>query len=140
MPYDPTLDWDYVLGGSDQPTYSNPVFSTTPPFVQTPQEQPGFANTWLGPLLAGAEKTISNIFAPAATSIAQAQGSSSLYQPYNYPAGAPQPIYRAPQTGVGLGVDSRGIRLSDGSYIGWGVIALVGGVILLIQTRPFSRR
>ena len=136
--YDPTLDETYVLGGADPPTYSAPVFGSTPPFVTpAPQPQsPGFGNTWLGPLLAGAEKTISNIFSPAATSVAQAQSPIYQQQPYGT-----NPTYRPVQpSGVGFGVDTRGIRLSDGSYIGWGVIALAGGVILLIQTRPFSRR
>jgi hypothetical protein len=128
---DPTLDWEYVLGGGDEPTYSTPVFNSTRPVVRTP----GFIDTWLGPLLAGAEKTVSNIFAPAATSIAQAQPAVG----YQYQA---QPAaYRNPtNTGVGFGIDGNGIRLSDGSHIGWVPIFLVGFGFVLIQSRPFTRR
>lgn len=42
--------------------------------------------------------------------------------------------------GVGLGIDSSGIRLSDGSHIGWfPIIAVLGGVVLL-QSSGFQRR
>ena len=45
-----------------------------------------------------------------------------------------------PPGGIGIGVDGQGIRLSDGSHIGWGTIAIVVGGIFLLQSRGFSRK
>ena len=46
----------------------------------------------------------------------------------------------APPGGVGVGVDGQGIRLSDGSHIGWPLIALGVGAIFLLQSPGYSRR
>lgn len=61
-----------------------------------------------------------------------------------------QPIYNVPgqsqylpqrtSTGVGFGVDGQGIRLSDGSHIGWFPIAGLVLAFVLLQSRPLSRR
>lgn len=48
------------------------------------------------------------------------------------PGGAPPP-------GVGFGLDGTGIRLSDGSHIGWTTIALAAGAFFLLQSRPVTR-
>lgn len=42
--------------------------------------------------------------------------------------------------GVGIGVDGSGIRLSDGSHIGWLPIGAVVFGFFLLQSRGFSRR
>ena len=42
--------------------------------------------------------------------------------------------------GVGIGIDGQGIRLSDGSHIGWFPIAGVTLAIFLLQSKGFSRR
>lgn len=42
--------------------------------------------------------------------------------------------------GVGVGIDKDGVRLSDGTHIGWTTIALAGFAIYLIQSPGFSRR
>jgi hypothetical protein len=51
----------------------------------------------------------------------------------------PQVVVPAP-SGVGIGVDGQGIRLSDGSHISWLVIAGGVGVFMLLQHPGFSRR
>jgi hypothetical protein len=57
----------------------------------------------------------------------------------------PQVVYVQPNAaggagGVGIGIDGQGIRLSDGSHIGWLPIALVGGAFFLLQSPGFSRK
>ena len=41
--------------------------------------------------------------------------------------------------GIGLGIDSQGIRLSDGSHIGWFPVIGVLAALYLIQSPSFSR-
>jgi hypothetical protein len=43
-------------------------------------------------------------------------------------------------SGVGFGIDGQGIRMSDGSHIGWLPIAGVVVAFSLLQSRGFSRR
>jgi hypothetical protein len=45
-----------------------------------------------------------------------------------------------PPPGVGFGIDSQGVRLSDGSHIGWPVIGIVGLGFFLLQSRGFQKR
>ena len=42
--------------------------------------------------------------------------------------------------GVGFGIDSQGLRLSDGSHIGWPIIGIVGLGIYLVQSPGFTKR
>lgn len=88
-----------------------------------------------GPLFGVIGKTLSNIFAPYQTSAAQA-GVGVYRQPTNY-----DPNYRqAPNRSVGIGLDSSGIRLSDGSHLGWLPIGAVVFGFFLLQSKGFSRR
>jgi hypothetical protein len=136
-----------LLPSPDDPAYWNdpyqdyprrPTYTTQPTF---PSSSPGVIAPQIPTLVALGLRTISNIFAPPATSIAQAQ------------AARPQVIYAGsgrtdqygnviPTTGggIGFGVDSQGIRLSDGSHIGWFPIIGVIGVFFLLQSPGFSRR
>jgi hypothetical protein len=145
--YDPTLDPFYVSGGDPNQLPMGeslpPIASPGPAIINT---SPSATPAWIA-LLAGAEKTISNIFAPPATSIAQAGQNAAYSQTNRYP------IYNAsgqvvgyssyPQTQgtvqPGASVGTGGLNLF-GSQIGWGTIALVGGLILLIQMPGFTRR
>jgi hypothetical protein len=81
-------------------------------------------------------KTVSNIFSPWQATAAQAQGA---YRPQqtNYPVNT-LPVNR--NSGVGIGVDSNGVRLSDGSHLGWFPIVGVIGAFFLLQSKGFSRR
>jgi hypothetical protein len=42
--------------------------------------------------------------------------------------------------GVGFGVDGQGLRLSDGSHIGWSTIGIAGLAFYLIQSKGFEKR
>ncbi len=58
----------------------------------------------------------------------------------NYTTQGASPYGAAPPAGVGIGVDGQGIRLSDGSHIGWAPIMLGVGALVLLQSKGFSRR
>lgn len=114
----------------------------------TPQQQ---GPPWWAVLGPGILKDVSSIFAPAPVSIAQAGAqNAALYRsqyptaPYSsYPAGSINPATGQPytsSTGIGIGIDANGIRLSDGSHISW---ILIGGIVLaiaLVQSKGFQRR
>lgn len=114
-------------------------FPSTPPFNPTNSGNVGItdAASPLWALLAGVTRTVGNIFQPAAVGVAQAyagQPRQQIYQQSQYPQQQQQ------GSGIGLGIDGQGIRLSDGSHIGWlPIVAVVGGFMLL-QARPVSRR
>jgi hypothetical protein len=86
------------------------------------------------PFISAIGKTVSNIWGNANQQYQQPQ--------YQYqPAYQQQPIYQTqPGGGVGIGLDGAGIRLSDGSHIGWLPIAGVGLGLVLLQSKGFSRR
>jgi hypothetical protein len=90
----------------------------------------------LEPVLLGGEKLASNIWGN--------QYQQPTYQPIrttlpaNY--GSTYNTVPNPGGGIGIGVDSRGIRLSDGSHIGWFPIIGVGFGLFLLQSKGFSRR
>ena len=44
------------------------------------------------------------------------------------------------QQGVGFGIDGQGLRMSDGSHIGWPVMGLAALALYLLQSPGFSRR
>jgi hypothetical protein len=114
------------------------IQGSIPPIFGGGVESDGSAPWWqsiIVPIAGITGSTLSNIYAPWQTSAAQASARQPVYVPVQTQGGLPP----RPE-GVGFGVDSRGIRLSDGSYIGWGVVALGGGIILLVQARPFSRK
>jgi len=79
-------------------------------------------------------KTLSNIFGNQYQQPNTAYRPAPTYQP-GYPAG-----YRQPNAGVGIGIDGNGIRLSDGSHIGWFPIIGVIGFFYVLQARPLSRK
>jgi hypothetical protein len=64
---------------------------------------------------------------------------AGTYQPVSYVSNT-QPAGITPVTpGVGFGLDSQGIRLSDGSHIGWLPIAGVVVGLKLLQAKPYRR-
>jgi hypothetical protein len=62
------------------------------------------------------------------------------------PAGVPPDVWaaylrsQAGGGGVGFGIDEKGLRLSDGTHITWGTMAIVGVAIVLLQSKGFQRR
>lgn len=97
---------------------------------------------WWSILGPGILKDISNIFAPVQTSVAQAQ-SAGLAQRQLQAGLTPQQyqlLQTGATTGVGIGIDSNGIRLSDGSHISWILIIGLIVVFALVQSRGFQRR
>lgn len=83
-----------------------------------------------------------DIYAPTQTSQAayRAQASTALAQQPIYQVAPNQYLPQRSPGGVGFGVDGQGIRLSDGSHIGWFPIAGVVLAFVLIQSRPLTRR
>jgi hypothetical protein len=121
----------------DDPIYGQPGISS-PPIMQSPS-QPGVIRSQIPSLIAGSLRVIDDIFAPPATRIAQAGASRPIYQaPYGDGYGNTLPVTRQPS--IGFGVDSQGVRLSDGSHIGWFPIVGVIGVFFLLQQPGFTRR
>ena len=91
------------------------------------------------PLFSVIGKTASNIFAPYQASVAQA--GAGYYRPTQTLTYEQQLALAARnREGVGLGVDSSGIRLSDGSRIGWFPIIGVIGFFYVLQARPLTRK
>lgn len=101
---------------------SGPAYSEAPPWWAV-----------LGPgIVAASGATLSDIFRryPETPTYAQTR-------PYTVGAAAP---YSTTSSGVGIGIDGQGIRLSDGSHIGWLPIGAVVLGLFLLQSQGFSRR
>lgn len=64
-----------------------------------------------------------------AAQLAQIQAQQAGFNPSATPSG-----------GVGLGIDGQGVRLSDGSHIGWLPIGAVALGFMLLQSKGISRR
>ncbi len=136
--------WDYP---TDDPIFGQAVITppiSSSPIMQSPS-QPGVIRSQIPSLIAGGLRVIDDIFAPPATRIAQAGASRPIYQP-QYGGGVDaygNPLSYAPSrsnSGIGFGVDSQGVRLSDGSHIGWFPIVGVIGIFFLLQQPGFTRR
>jgi hypothetical protein len=69
-----------------------------------------------------------------------AGGGLSLAQQQQILLAQQQGANRPNAPGVGLGIDGTGIRLSDGSHIGWLPIGFGIGALVLLQSKGFSRR
>lgn len=91
----------------------------------------------LGPgIIAASGATLSSIFRryPETPTYAQTR-------PYTVGGGAPSATTNyGGAGGVGIGIDGQGIRLSDGSHIGWLPIGAVVLGFVLLQSQGFSRR
>lgn len=90
----------------------------------------------LGPSLL---KVVSNVFAPVQTSVAQAQAGAYRTPVYSATGQVINPYGTTP-TGIGIGLDANGIRLSDGSHISWLLILSAVGIFALVQAKGFQRR
>lgn len=119
---------DIVTGGSGG---GSPVPTPTP--VPVSSGSNSSTPPWWLPAILGAEGAVSKIFAPW-------QATAFSQQPTYYPPGQSYNTGLVRTTGVGFGIDSNGIRLSDGSHIGWFPIIGVIGLFFLIQTPGFTRR
>lgn len=123
--YNPSGDANLYPG-----IYSPPITGPTQP-SQWPQ--------LIAADIAAGLKTISNIFAPASATAAQALASQPQYQyraPVSYYPGTTTPI---PTSATSAGIDSTGLNLF-GSHIGWWPIAIVAVGFYLLQSRPVGRR
>jgi hypothetical protein len=92
-------------------------------------------------LIGGGIQALRDIFAPVGTSTAAYRAQQQQYIGQQPVYNAPSSQYLPPRTsGVGFGLDSQGIRLSDGSHIGWFPIIGCVVVLFLIQSPGFTRR
>jgi hypothetical protein len=128
---------DTVYDPDDPSTWE--VYDPYDPEQRPPQQPqvPGF-KAQLPALILGGLKVVDDIFAPPATRIAQA--GSQYQQQYSPAQLALLQQQRTPTGGIGIGIDGQGIRLSDGSHIGWFPIVAVIGVFFLLQSPGFTRR
>lgn len=91
--------------------------------------------TWWQLLIPNAAQTIQRVYSPWQAQAAVAASQRPIVQ---YTS-SPNESGSVP-SGVGLAITRNGIRLSDGSYIGWLPIGGVVVAVFLLQSKGFSRR
>lgn len=119
--------------GTGPPVYvqDGEIFGTDPGASNTSNNGP----TWWQLLISGGTRIAHDALTPIPVGVAQAHAAQQqvVYQPTALQN-------RGTTPGVGIGVDGSGIRLSDGSHIGWFPIIGLIGVIFLLQSPGFQRR
>jgi len=95
-----------------------------------------------GSLIGGIGSAISNVFNRGGNANNAGYTQAQLLQLQQLQAQQQAALLAQQQGGggVGFGLDGNGIRLSDGSHIGWFPIIGVIGAFALLQSKGFSRR
>lgn len=116
---------------------SNDPWVNTPPYSQEHQSN----LPWWGLLGAPIIQTVRDIFAPVPSTQAAygAQQRQVVYAGSGYTDQYGNVIPRTQAVQPTAGFNSNGINLF-GTQIGWGTVAVVGGIILLVQMPGFTRR
>lgn len=87
------------------------------------------------PIIDIAGRTLSSIFGNR-----YQQPTTTAYRPPSSYQYDPALLASRNNQGVGIGLDSNGVRLSDGSHIGWFPIIGVIGFFFVLQSRPLTRK
>lgn len=122
-----------------QPGYPGPLtvpvtINPTPPYGGGS----GSLAWWQIPIVQVPAMIASIYQARAQAQIAQAGAYGGASNPYGWANGAYYPGPGTDDIGSG-GISSQGIRVGS-TTIGWPLIGLVGGMLILVQMQPFRRR
>jgi hypothetical protein len=126
--YDPVAEGGYPAGAAGNSSGGSSVWSQIPGLIA------GFGNQFLqqwgnrGVAAAGVNPYASSLQTTGGLTQAQYAEQERLRALSNNSGG------------VGFGFDSQGLRLSDGSHIGWTTIAVVVGGFYLVQSPGFTKR